>query len=50
MFYKRLTELRSGLEHEDGPLTVDGRIALEYGLRGPRWNRERARWAAEQLG
>lgn len=48
--HRRLTELRSGPADEDGPLTVNGRIALEYGLRRAEMERDWARWAAEQLG
>ncbi|MFE4963706.1 hypothetical protein [Streptomyces sp. NPDC056660] len=48
--HRRLTELRSGPADEDGPLTVNGRNAFEYGLRRAERERDWARWAAEQLG
>ncbi|MFD8816256.1 PadR family transcriptional regulator [Streptomyces sp. NPDC059627] len=49
-YYDRLAELRTELEQDEGPLTANGRIALEYGLRWAEMEREWARWAAEQLG
>ncbi|MGW5658159.1 PadR family transcriptional regulator [Streptomyces humi] len=49
-YHGRLMELRTELESEDGPLTANGRIALEYGLRRTDMEREWARWAAGQLG
>ena len=48
--HARLTELGGALEEDDGPLSGNGRIALEYGLRRAEMEREWARWAAEQLG
>lgn len=49
-YHGRLMELRTELESEDGPLTANGRIALEYGLRRTDMEREWARRAAGQLG
>ncbi|MEU1404079.1 PadR family transcriptional regulator [Streptomyces sp. NPDC005728] len=47
--HERLAALRTALESEDGPLTVNGRIALEYGLRWAEMERDWARWATGQL-
>ncbi|MFF4405113.1 PadR family transcriptional regulator [Streptomyces sp. NPDC001404] len=54
---ERAAELRAELEQvgekvdwDDGPLSVNGRLALEYGLRLRAMQEEWARWAAEQLG
>ncbi|MER5792792.1 PadR family transcriptional regulator [Streptomyces sp. NPDC001980] len=49
-YHERLAELRTELEQDEGPLTANGRIALEYGLRWAEMERDWARWAAEQLG
>ncbi|MER6222773.1 PadR family transcriptional regulator [Streptomyces sp. 900105755] len=49
-YHEQLAELRAELEQDEGPLTTNGRIALEYGLRWAEMERDWARWAAEQLG
>ncbi|MFI9720918.1 PadR family transcriptional regulator [Streptomyces sp. NPDC052396] len=43
-----MRELESKVDWDDGPLSVNGRIALEYGLRLTAMQEEWARWAAEQ--
>ncbi|MFI1164348.1 PadR family transcriptional regulator [Streptomyces sp. NPDC020801] len=48
--HERLSELRAALGDEQGRLTVNGRIGLEYGLRMSAMERDWARWAAAQLG
>ncbi|MFJ8494507.1 hypothetical protein ACIRBZ_40130 [Streptomyces sp. NPDC094038] len=48
--HEQLAELRTELDSDEGPLTANGRIALEYGLRWAEMERDWARWAAEQLG
>lgn len=47
--HEQLAALRTALESEEGPLTVNGRVALEYGLRMAAMERDWARWAATQL-
>ncbi|MFJ9815008.1 PadR family transcriptional regulator [Streptomyces sp. NPDC101151] len=47
--HERLAALRAALESEEGPLTVNGRIALEYGLRWAEMERDWAGWAAAQI-
>ncbi|MET8246632.1 PadR family transcriptional regulator [Streptomyces sp. NPDC005202] len=47
--HERLSALRAALGGDDGPLTVNGRIGLEYGLRLAEMERDWARWAAAQL-
>lgn len=44
-----LRELDSGIEWDEGDLSVYGRIALEYGLRFNAMRREWAEWAANQV-
>jgi DNA-binding PadR family transcriptional regulator len=46
---KALRELESGIEWDEGDLSVYGRIALEYGLRFNAMRREWAEWAAGQI-
>ncbi|MFK4144933.1 PadR family transcriptional regulator [Streptomyces sp. NPDC004065] len=47
--HERLSRLRAQLDGEDGRLTVNGRIGLEYGLRLSAMERDWARWAAAQI-
>jgi DNA-binding PadR family transcriptional regulator len=44
-----LEELKGRIDWGDGALSVNGRIALEYGLRLGAMREEWAQWAAEQL-
>jgi hypothetical protein len=36
-------------EHSDDPLSIYGRLALEWGLRANKLSQEWAEWAAEEL-
>ncbi|MEU7061597.1 PadR family transcriptional regulator [Streptomyces sp. NPDC046197] len=47
--HRRLAALRETLSGADGPLTVNGRIGLEYGLRLAEMERDWARWAVAQI-
>ncbi|MEV0091583.1 PadR family transcriptional regulator [Streptomyces sp. NPDC050738] len=47
---KALKELDSSIDWGDDPISVHGRLALEYGLRISAAQEEWAHWAAEQLG
>lgn len=47
--YEALRRLADSIEWGDDPLSVNGRIALEYGLRFNAMRREWARWAAGQI-
>lgn len=44
-----LKELEAAVDWGDDPLSVNGRLALEYGLRFTAMYEEWARWAAEQV-
>lgn len=44
-----LRAVEANVEWDEGPLSVYGRIALEYGLRLSQVQREWAEWAAEQV-
>ncbi|MFI1969882.1 PadR family transcriptional regulator [Streptomyces cinnamoneus] len=44
-----LKEVEATVEWDDDPLAVNGRLALEYGLRLTAMHEEWARWAAEQV-
>ncbi|WP_344028976.1 PadR family transcriptional regulator [Streptomyces luteireticuli] len=46
--HQGLTEVERKVEWDDGPLSVNGRLALEYGLRFTAMREEWARWAAEE--
>ncbi|MEV5509131.1 PadR family transcriptional regulator [Streptomyces orinoci] len=43
-----MREVEARVDWDEGPLSVNGRIALEYGLRLTAMQEEWARWAAEQ--
>ncbi|MEU7163331.1 PadR family transcriptional regulator [Streptomyces morookaense] len=45
-----LEQVKEQVQWDDGPLSVNGRLALEYGLRLSAMQEEWARWAAEQIG
>ncbi len=45
-----LQELEGAVDWDEGPLSVYGRIVLEYGMRQSVMHEEWARWAAEQIG
>ncbi|MGI5447744.1 PadR family transcriptional regulator [Streptomyces sp. CA-243310] len=47
--HEALRRLSDSIEWGDDPLSVNGRIALEYGLRFNAMRREWARWAADQI-
>ncbi|KOU61894.1 PadR family transcriptional regulator [Streptomyces sp. NPDC060334] len=47
--HEALRRLADSIEWGDDPLSVNGRIALEYGLRFNAMRREWARWAAGQI-
>jgi DNA-binding PadR family transcriptional regulator len=47
--HAELEKLDSTLVWGDNPISVHGRLALEYGLRLTRMQQEWARWAAEQI-
>ncbi len=44
-----LAELEQKVDWGDDPLSVNGRLAIEYGLRFTAMREEWARWAAEEL-
>ncbi|WP_406284341.1 PadR family transcriptional regulator [Embleya sp. NBC_00896] len=44
-----LREVEANVEWDDSPLSVYGRVALEYGLRMSQMQREWAEWAADQV-
>ncbi|MFF4530723.1 PadR family transcriptional regulator [Streptomyces sp. NPDC001407] len=44
-----LEELEKKIDWGDDPLSVNGRLALEYGLRFTAMREEWARWAAEEI-
>ncbi|MFD9790820.1 PadR family transcriptional regulator [Streptomyces sp. NPDC059070] len=44
-----LEQAEASIEWDDAPLSVHGRLALEYGKRLSAMHEEWARWAAEQL-
>ena len=44
-----LEEVKERVDREEGPLSVHGRLALEYGLRQTAMQEEWARWAAAQV-
>lgn len=46
--HQGLRELEQKVEWDDGPLSVNGRLTLEYGLRFTAMREEWARWAAEE--
>ncbi|QKV90824.1 PadR family transcriptional regulator [Streptomyces sp. NA02950] len=45
-----LKELEKSIDWDEGPLSVYGRIVLEYGVRQSVMQEEWARWAAERVG
>ncbi|WP_243878959.1 hypothetical protein [Streptomyces sp. KS 21] len=47
--YEGLRRLEESIDWGDDPLSVHGRIALEYGLRFNAMRREWAEWAAAQI-
>lgn len=47
--HEALTELEGRIDWGDDPLSVNGRLAFEYGLRFTAMREEWARWAAEEL-
>ncbi|MEV6582249.1 PadR family transcriptional regulator [Streptomyces sp. NPDC051582] len=47
--YEGLRQLEKSIDWGDDPLSVHGRIALEYGLRFNAMRREWAEWAAGQI-
>ncbi|MER7508651.1 PadR family transcriptional regulator [Streptomyces lavendulae] len=48
--YEGLRRLEESIDWGDDPLSVNGRIALEYGLRLNAMRREWAEWAADRIG
>ncbi|MGO4457467.1 PadR family transcriptional regulator [Streptomyces sp. M-16] len=48
--YEDLRRLEESIDWGDDPLSVHGRIALEYGLRLNAMRREWAEWAADRIG
>ncbi|GLW02005.1 PadR family transcriptional regulator [Streptomyces lavendulae] len=48
--YEDLRRLEESIDWGDDPLSVNGRIALEYGLRLNAMRREWAEWAADRIG
>ncbi len=49
-YHDALLRLRGSLAGDGGMLAVNGRLALEYGLRLTAMEEEWARWAREQIG
>jgi PadR family transcriptional regulator, regulatory protein AphA len=47
-YHARLRELEASLDWDEGMLSVNGRLALEYGLRLTAMDEEWARWARDQ--
>jgi DNA-binding PadR family transcriptional regulator len=47
--HAELRRLEESLEWDEGMLSVNGRLALEYGLRLTAMQEDWARWAAEQI-
>ncbi|MFF4224588.1 PadR family transcriptional regulator [Streptomyces sp. L500] len=47
--HEALERLEKSVEWDEGPLSVNGRLALEYGLRFTAMYEEWARWAAAQV-
>jgi PadR family transcriptional regulator, regulatory protein AphA len=48
-WYASYRELEASIEWDDSPLSVNGRLALEWGLRYATMHEEWARWAADQV-
>ncbi|MFF7726270.1 PadR family transcriptional regulator [Streptomyces sp. NPDC008001] len=48
--HRVLKEVERNVDWGDDPLSVNGRLALEYGLRFMTMREEWARWAVEELG
>ncbi|WP_078871614.1 PadR family transcriptional regulator [Streptomyces caatingaensis] len=46
--HRELEELERKIDWDDGPLSTNGRLSLEYGLRFTAMREEWARWAAEE--
>ncbi|MBB5119768.1 PadR family transcriptional regulator [Streptomyces eurocidicus] len=47
--HRHLEEVNDRIEWDDDALSVNGRLAMEYGLRFTAMREEWARWAAEQI-
>lgn len=47
--HEYLSALRDAVAHGEGPLSVYGRLAIDWGLRFAAMEREWATWAAEQI-
>jgi PadR family transcriptional regulator AphA len=48
-YHDALQKIADDIPNPGGPLAVSGRIALEWGLRYTRMQREWAEWAVEEL-